>query len=53
MDEQTMIRTYQRECQGMSKDGTLTPERQFLAMMMFLPQSYIEKQLKNKMKKFK
>ena len=48
MDETTMIKAYQEDCKKMAKDGTLTSERQILAMMMYLPQSHIEKQLKEK-----
>lgn len=51
--EQAMLKIFQKECQGMAKEGTLTPERQFLAMMMYLPQSYIEKHLKNTMNKYR
>lgn len=51
--EQAMLKVFKKECQGMVKDGTLTPERQFLAMVMYLPQSYIEKHLKNTMHKFR
>ena len=45
--EQNMLKIYQKEIQGMARDKTLTPERQYVAMMMYLPQSYIEKQLKS------
>ena len=44
--EQAMLKVFKSECQKMAKDGTLTPERQFTAMMLYLPQSYIEKHLK-------
>ena len=49
--EQAMFKIFQKECQGMAREGTLTPERQFLAMMMYLPQSFIQKQVKNTMNK--
>ena len=49
--EQSMMKAYQNQCQAMGKAGTLTQERQFLAMMMFLPQSSIEKQMRNTMQK--
>ena len=39
---------YIKECQQMAKEGTLTQQRQFVAMMMYLPESVIKKQLKNK-----
>lgn len=48
--EQAMLKTFQLECQKMAKDGTLTPERQFTTMMMYLPQSYVEKHLKDSFK---
>ena len=50
--EAAMLKVFQKECQAMAKEGTLTPERQFVAMMMYLPQEYIEKYLKNTMSKF-
>ena len=51
LSEQKMLKSFQKECQGMAKEGTLTQERQFLAMMMYLPQSYIQKHLRNTMSK--
>ena len=42
------LKAYESQCKAMAKEGTLTRERQFLAMMMFLPTSVIEKQLKQK-----
>ena len=51
--EAAMLKVFQHECQAMAKDGTLTPERQFLAMTMYMPQGYIEKHVRNTMSKFR
>lgn len=48
--EQSLVKAFQRECQGMAKDGTLTPERQFVAMMLYLPETYIKRYLKKGVK---
>ena len=46
--EKDLLEAYQNDCRQMAKDGTLTHERQFLAMMMYLPQDFIKKQVKPK-----
>lgn len=51
--EQEMVKAYERECRQMAKEGTLTPQRQIVAMMMYLPQSYIQKQVKDKFNSMK